>query len=85
MISLDKSELQAIVILKRSPEGKTFIDALNRSANFLSLQNASQRDDVQSRWTQGRVQELLDILNKIKNAEEDLRTINPQEARRHIE
>jgi hypothetical protein len=83
--TLDKQELQAIVVLKRTPDFKTFLDILNKSVNVLFISNASQKDEIVARWNQGRTQEILDILNKIKNADEDLRNYKESEARRHIE
>ena len=84
IITLDKSELQAIVILKRTPEFKTLLDIFNRSINTLAITNAMMKDEVVSRWNQGRIQELLDILNKIKTADEELHAFN-KEARTHVE
>ena len=84
MISLDKSELQAIVILKRIPEFKQFIDVLSRSISAMSIANAMVKDEVISRWNQGRLQELIDITNKIRTSDEELHAFRT-EARQHVE
>lgn len=84
IIILDKQEIQAIVILKRTPEFKILLDIFNRSINTLAITNAMTKDEVISRWNQGRVQELLDIVNKIKTADEELHAFN-KEARTHVE
>uniref|UniRef100_A0A6H2A3A6 Uncharacterized protein n=1 Tax=viral metagenome TaxID=1070528 RepID=A0A6H2A3A6_9ZZZZ len=84
IISLDKQELQAIVLLKRVPEFKSFLDVLNRSIATLSYSNAMTKDEVISRWNQGRLQELIDITNKIKTADEELHAFKT-EARQHVE
>ena len=73
MISLDKIDIQNIVILKRYPEFVRFTSLLERAATTLSVKNATIREDIFIHWNQGRVQELLDILNKIRTAEEDLK------------
>jgi hypothetical protein len=76
IISLDKQELQAIVILKRTPEFKQFIGVLTRELNTVSIKNATIKDDVHMRWNQGHAQILLEILTKIKTADEDLHAFN---------
>jgi hypothetical protein len=84
MIQLDKNELQAIIILKRNPEFKIFLDIFNRSVGALSIINASLKDEVSVRWNQGRIQELLEIIRKIKTADEELHEFRT-EARQHVE
>jgi hypothetical protein len=83
MIPLDKQELQTIVILKRVPEFKQFIDILNKSLNALSLKNATVNDEILVRWNQGRIQELLDITKQIKSADEELHSVS-KEARKYV-
>ncbi len=73
MISLDKRDLQDIVILKRVPEFTRFIDIINKSINVLAIGNATIKDEVQVHWNQGKIQELLSVLKVVKNAEEELR------------
>jgi hypothetical protein len=84
MITLDKSELQAIVLLKRIPEFKAFLDILNREASTLSYSSAVIKDEVVMRWTQGKFQEVMDLINRIKTADEELHSFRP-EARKHVE
>jgi hypothetical protein len=84
MISLDKQELQVLVSLRRNSDFIKFIEILNRSANALAIGNALTKDDVLTRWNQGKIQELLEILKAIKNADEDLSGYNAP-ARKHIE
>jgi hypothetical protein len=84
MITLDKQEIQAIVILKRVPEFKVFLDVLGRSISNLSYSNAMVKDEVISRWNQGKLQELIDITSKIKTADEELHAFR-SEARQHVE
>jgi hypothetical protein len=84
MIQLEKQELQALVILKRVPEYKTLSDILEKRIRTISLANAIIKDDIQARWNQGRVQELLDLLKMFKTADEELHLFK-SEARKHIE
>ncbi len=72
MIKLDKQAIQNLVILKRSPEFVTFMNLLEKSKIALALSNARCADDITCRWNQGRIQELDDILSKIKTSDEDL-------------
>lgn len=84
MIQLDKQELQAIMVLKMIPEFKIFVDILNKESSNLSYSCASTKDEILLRWNQGRYQEILDILTKIKTADEELRSYRT-EARKHVE
>lgn len=84
MIALDKQELQAIVILKRIPEFKVFLDFLGREATNLSYSSAVAKDDIVMRWTQGKFQGLSELLNRIKTADEELHAFS-KEARKHVE
>jgi len=70
--------------LKRVPEFKAFLDILNREAQVLSYQSAIIKDEIVMRWTQGRFQEINDILSKIKTADEELHAFR-SEARKHVE
>ncbi len=72
------------MILKRNPDFKIFLDALNRSMTTLFVSNAITKEETVMRWNQGKAQELIDIINKIKNADEELRSFRP-EARQHVE
>jgi hypothetical protein len=81
---LDKSDLQCIVILKRTPEFPQFMEILNQSLKELALVTTTIKDDVVLRWNQGKSQELLDIIRKIKSADEELHAFKT-EARQHIE
>ena len=84
MICLDKHDLQVIVLLRRNPDFVKFIEILNKAAHAVAIGNAQIKDEVISRWNQGRLQELLDILKIIKNADEDMQGLRT-EARRHVE
>lgn len=83
MITLDKQDIQNIVLLRRYPEFEKFIALLNRSAEVLAIANAAIKDDTLVKWNQGRVQELIDILKVIRNANEDLQNFKT-EARKHV-
>lgn len=84
IITLDKSELQAIVLLKRMPEFKIFYDVLKRSMNLLCVAGVSIKEETQTRWNQGRAQELIDIVTKINTADEELPRFK-EKARQHVE
>lgn len=84
MITLDKQELQAIVVLKRIPEFKQFVDMMTREATNLSYSSAIAKDEIVMRWTQGKFQGLTELLNKIKTADEELHAFR-SEARKHVE
>ncbi len=84
MIALDKNDLQTLVILKRTQEWPRFMDILSRSISVLTIANATIKDEVQLRWNQGKVQELLDIIRQIKTSDEELHKFKT-EARQHIE
>lgn len=76
MIKLDKRELQALHILKTNPDFKIFLDILNKSATLHATQSCVSKDDITSKWLQGRYQEDMDILTTIRNADDDLRQMN---------
>ena len=76
MIQLDRQALQNIVILKRNPEFIAFLLLLERAKIAIALSNSRMSDEVMCRWNQGRVQELDDILTKIKTSDEDLKNFN---------
>jgi hypothetical protein len=84
MISLDKHDIQNIVLLLRYQEFIKFIELLNKSANALAIGNAAIKDETLAKWNQGRIQELLDILKIIRSASEDLKGFKT-EARKHVE
>jgi hypothetical protein len=84
MISLDKQELQSIMLLKTNPDFKVFLDIIVRSITHLSILNASIKDDTLNKWNQGRIQELLDIQKVIKTCNEELHAFRA-EARKHVE
>jgi len=54
--------LKACVNLAGSPDFKAIKTYLQTRLFSLSLGNSKTADEVQSRWTQGRTQELIDIL-----------------------
>lgn len=70
---LDKTDLYNIVSLKRYKEFNLFMDILAKKANYLSSKCIVTKDDVEARWLQGRVQELLDLMRDIKRADEELK------------
>lgn len=76
MISIDKNDIQNIVILKRVPEFKKLMELIKRRITELSIKNAVIKDEVLMHWNQGRVQELLDIIKEVESADENLRSYN---------
>ncbi len=76
MKKLERRELEAINRMHGLEDFQTFITILKDSATELSLLNSKVESDVQTRWNQGKVQELLDILKKIDDTTYNLERIH---------
>lgn len=78
MKKLERSELEAIIAINSNPDFQTFLGIIKDSAYELAIKSSSITDEIQLRWNQGKTQELLDILKKIRDASGDLEYLRKQ-------
>jgi hypothetical protein len=78
MKKLERSELEAVIRINANPDFQIFTGIIKDSAYELAIKNSNIQDETQLRWNQGRTQELLDILKKIRDAGEDLDYLRKQ-------
>ena len=72
MKKLERSELESLVSISGNIDFIAFINILKETAHEIAIKNSSVIEEVQFRWNQGRIQEILDILKKIRDASEEL-------------
>lgn len=84
MKKLNRSELETIIKLSAHEEFENFLAILRDSSYLLSVVNSRLKDEVEVRWNQGRVQELLDILKIISEARVDLELLKKQSDRKTL-
>lgn len=65
-------ELEALVSLSNSNYFLTLIEYWAKRCQVLAINATRQADEVQTRWTAGRSQELGDIIREFENARETL-------------
>jgi C4-dicarboxylate transporter len=72
MKKLERPELEALVSISGNIDFITFTNILKETAHEIAIKNSTIIEEVQFRWNQGRVQEILDILKKIRDAKDEL-------------
>lgn len=72
MITPDEIQLNALARLKNDTDFGTFMVLMRDSLTFQSLENNKTESEREFRIMQGRNQELVDILDKIEHAQNNI-------------
>ena len=67
MIRPSQSVLEAIAVMKLTPEFTIFMEWFIATRQVLQNNNNTMKDDLQLRWNQGKIQNITDIIDAIDN------------------
>lgn len=83
MKKLNREDMEVILRLKTQEDFILFLGILKESTHLLGIANGLLRDEIDVRWNQGKMQELLDIIKKINDTDTDLEYMRKQAKRQN--
>lgn len=72
MKTMNVNELELVLRLSVNEDFVKFLEILRDSSYILGVTGAKMKDEVECRWNQGRMQELLDIIKTVKECKMNL-------------
>lgn len=82
MKNLTANELEVVLRLSLNEDFIKFMEIIRDSSFMLGVNNSKIKDEVEVRWNQGRMQELLDLIKLVKDCKTDLDYLYSKQARR---
>jgi len=77
MLKVEEQEVAALAVLRNSPDFQIVLEWMRRTLDKHDTELRKQRDDTQLRQTQGKAQELNEMISAAEGAEALIKRMRP--------